>query len=332
MRKYLVIAASMSLIGVLAMPAGATVSLNYLGAFKCSPGVYDGDLAYCPSGNGGAGSLFVTDGSSTTRKELSEISLATPVNSTVPASLNSATTLHAYDCPIGMQGLTYSASDAKLYNARFSGNQGFTIGAINTDGTAETDNVAVEAWTTVTTGAGIVDTTAISGYDKLVVSNWNSAPNDVMMVAVNTSTGTKKTVLQYTTAHPRTSGGGVGTVWSAELIGSGADATLVVSDMISGVNTLLFYNLSDIVNAANLYDAQPYASLSVQDTICGTLTGSNAAKMFGLAYDSTHQVLYSVEGAYGSANYVHAWSVVPEPATLALLLAGGLIASRRRHA
>lgn len=50
------------MLGLLASPLSADVNINYLGAFKLpttggTNGVYAGDIAYYPSGNGGAGSI-----------------------------------------------------------------------------------------------------------------------------------------------------------------------------------------------------------------------------------------------------------------------------------
>lgn len=327
MRKYAVCAIGLLLIGLGMSSATAAVGLSYVGAFKAGANVWDGDLAYNPGGNGGAGSLFVTDGSPTGRKELNEVTVGIPSLDRVHPG--SATVLHSWDCPIGISGLTYSASDGNLYTSNGGGgSEVLSVGRINTDGTGENDNVVSTAWTSLSSVGGLIDTTSISGYDKIVVGTCNADPKDVLMYAVNTTTGAKKAIVKYDAAHLRPGfvSGSVN-ILSAELIQNGSDSAIVVSNKVGSDNTLMFYNLSDIVNATTPYDAVPYTTLTVQDKMLGS-----SGRLFGLAYDSMHKILYGAEGAYGQPTYIQAWSVVPEPATLCLLTLGGLAILRRRSA
>ncbi len=60
-RRLVVLSMLLALAGM-ACQASAAISLNYLGAFNTGmSSVYNGDLTYCPDGNGGAGSLVLVD-------------------------------------------------------------------------------------------------------------------------------------------------------------------------------------------------------------------------------------------------------------------------------
>ena len=82
---------------LLPMSASADITLTYLGAFKAfsaSNGVYDGGLTFYPSGNGGAGSLFISRGSTSGGgDEIWELTIPALVITTNVNSLNTATTL-----------------------------------------------------------------------------------------------------------------------------------------------------------------------------------------------------------------------------------------------
>ncbi len=113
-------------------------------------------------------------------------------------------------------------------------------------------------------------------------------------------------------------------------VDANGEQTIVVSgkDVNDGA-TLWFYNADDIVNAANLYDPQPYATLNIADEL---LVGTYLS---GMTYDPVGNVLYACEGSFQEPTVVHAWSVVvPEPITLALLAMGGVLGPgvRRRRA
>ncbi len=331
MSKGACVAIGLSLIALVAMPATATISLNYAGAFKCGfTAINGGDIAYYPAGNGGAGSLFISEGSSDTRKELSETTIPTLVVTNDPANLNVATTLNQWDESRTMAGLGY-ASDGKLYFSKAAANQGITIGSVNTDGTGLTSTDL--SWWGVDSGANydVIDNSLVSGYDKILLTQDNSV-HDPMLWAYNSSTSAKTKILKYDAAHLRTGYVSSDAFFGAALVPDGSDAVLILAGTTNNENTLWFYHASDIVNAANLYDPQPYATLSIQDKIFAPSNGYQHT-IYGLAYDSANNMLYATEGAYSEPDYVQAWSVVvPEPATLALLLCGGLALYRRRRA
>jgi len=339
MSKYRAVLVGLLLIGLTAMPATAAISLTYAGAFKCATGgtapvtgITEGGIAYYPAGNGGVGSLFITEGASSTRKELNEVAIPALVISNDPSALNVATTLNRWDESATMAGVTY-ASDGKLYHVRASGNQGFTIGSVNTDGTGFVATVAREDWTGVLQGTtfDLIDSPMISGYDKIVVAQ-DQSHKDLMMYAVNTSTAAKKQILQYDATHHRTGYSSTDLFYGAALVENGPDSALIVAGVLGGNNTLLFYNPGDIVNAVHTYDPQPYTTLSIQDRIFAPNNPNYPHKIWGLTYDSAHKMLYAIESQYSEPDYVHAW-LVPEPTTLALLLGGGLImVGRRRRA
>ncbi len=80
--------ATVVMIVALALPAlsqsvSADTGITYLGAFRAftgNPSVYNGNLAYYPSGNGGAGSLFISRGASPST--IYEITIPALVNTT----------------------------------------------------------------------------------------------------------------------------------------------------------------------------------------------------------------------------------------------------------
>jgi hypothetical protein len=338
MSKHRVVSVGLLLVGLTATPAMAAISLTYAGAFKCATGgtapvtgITEGGIAYYPSGNGGAGSLFITEGASSSRKELNEVTIPALVITSNPASLNTATTLNRWDEAATMPGVAY-ASDGMLYHVRSSGNQGFTIGSVNTDGTGFVATVAKEDWTAVMQGStfDLIDSSMVSGYDKIVVAQ-DQSHKDLMMYAVNTSTAAKKQILEYDATHHRTGYASTDLFYGAALVENGADSALVVAGVLGGNNTLLFYNPSDIVNAGHTYDPQPYATLSIQDKIFAPNNVNYPHTIWGLTYDSAHKMLYAIESQYSEPDYVQAW-LVPEPATLALLLCSGLMVYRRRRA
>ncbi len=323
-------AVGLLLAAAMSTPAIATISLDYAGAFKCGfTGINSGDIAYYPDGNGGAGSLFITEGASGTRKELNEVTIPALVATGNVADLNTATVLNSWDEGSLMPGLDYT-SDGKLCFAKPSGNQGFMVGTVNTDGTGQT-TLTTMSWMGVdqTVNFDVVDTPLVSGYDKIILAQDNNI-HDLKLFAFNSSTNAKTTILQYDSSHLRTGYVASDVFFGAAVVPDGDDSTLIVSGKTNGENTLWFYHASDIVNAVNKYDPQPYATLSIEDKIFAP--NGNAQTIYGLAYDSANNMLYATEGAYAEPNYVQAWSVVPEPATLALMLCGGLALYRRRRA
>lgn len=165
---------------------------------------------------------------------------------------------------------------------------------------------------------------------------------DLRITAVDTATWTTKPLLQYTTAHTRT-GALTGDVpMAATIIQNGSEQALVVQVESSSTaspacnNRLLFYNLSDIADnilaGHNLYDAQPYQTLDIQSRVFSPVSASYPHQVNGLAFDSVHNALYSLESQYSESNIISAWAVTPEPATLTLLALAGLsIVRHRRH-
>lgn len=336
MRTCRVVTVGLLLIGLAAVPASGAFSLDYAGAFQCAPngpgaivGIVEGDIAFYPGGDGGAGSLFISEGASDTRKELNEVSIPSLVISNDPMDLHTATTLNRWDLTRTMPSLALSGAD-KLYYARSSGNQGFLIGSVKTDGTGQATAVTLP-WTSVMQSANIsiLDSSAVAGFDKIVVAQ-NQSHFDLLVYAVNTTTAAKQQILAYTSANHRTGYSADDRFYGAALIPNDDDSILVLSGVLGGANTLLFYNLDDILTAPNLYSAQPFGALSIEDRIFAPANPNYPHRIYGLTYDSAGQTLYAFESAYGEPGYVHAWEVVPEPATLALLMACGWVACRRR--
>lgn len=97
-------------LGLLTLPAGAQSllqqsNLTYQGAFRVPHGTFGGStfdyggsaMAFNPSGNGGAGSLFIVGHAQ--HQMTAEISIPSPVNSSNVASLNVATILQNFADP-----------------------------------------------------------------------------------------------------------------------------------------------------------------------------------------------------------------------------------------
>ncbi len=332
------------IIGLLGPPASAAISLNYQGSFKAGvTGVYDGDLVYDPSLDGGNGGLVLSGDHSKQMFQLSIPALVQPTSFTGASlsELNVATRTSSASS-FSFWGLDYAA-DGSVYWASVDGgnNQGFIVGTINDDGTNKA-TLVTKNYQQMGAHAALVDTSYFAGYDKVVVGTAAGITGaaDLRMVAVNTSTGATQTIMQYTTASNRTDALAGDTPLAAVLLPDGGQDSLAVlvesakTDTPASANRILLYHLSDIadniVPGHNLSDAQPYQTIDLQ----GTVFSGNANYphgVFGLAFDSANNMLYTAESNYSEPDIISAYSVVPEPATLALLgLAGLSLIPRRR--
>ncbi len=314
--------------GLLAGPAMGDISLNYLGAFKTGlSGVYNGDLAYNPAGNGGQGSLFLSKSPTSTAKEIYELTIPALVNTTNINALNTATTLRSFDTSLNPEGLVLRSTDGRLYYGAVPGSSAQSFRSINTDGTGESA-ASTMSWGYVglditqvpdavaPAGKNLVGVGALYGACVQAIDPWNS-------------TVTPTPLIKYDNTHTMSGYDYSDTYQGIEYVSAGGQDAFVIAgkDNSAAAATFWFYRASDVFGAAHSYDAQPYQMVSVQDKM---FNGASVKELWGLTYDPTHQVIYGYEGAYQKPTIVHAWSVVPEPASLALALLGGLVAALRR--
>lgn len=323
--------------GLLAAPAMADINLSYLGAFKlasttATTNMYGGDIAYYPSGNGGAGSLFVSRGTANTGtgvKEIVEVPIPALVNTTDVNALNAATPLQGFDTAMNPAGMTWRSTDDKLYLTR-QNSTSLEVRSINRDGTGES---AMQTTTFASTGGDVFQVpdawaaTYAGGRNLVSVGGLYG----IRMQAIdpwNTPMAAPKGLVAYDATHPMTGYDYNDAFSGATWVTAGSESYVIVSgkDNSAGAATLWFYNASDIANATQTYQPQPFKTLVVQDKLFDAAGG--AKEIWGLTYDAQHQIVYGYEGAYQKPTVVHAWAV-PEPATMTLVLLGAVAAMRR---
>ncbi len=118
-------------------PASGDISLTYLGAFEVGSvtNVYGGGLTFYPSGNSGAGSLFISRKTTGGDAEIYEVAIPTLVNTTDITLLNSVTPLQGFDTSSNPRGLAWRSTDDKLYYS--TGGTSPVWRSIDRDGTNE---------------------------------------------------------------------------------------------------------------------------------------------------------------------------------------------------
>jgi hypothetical protein len=95
--------------------------------------------------------------------------------------------------------------------------------------------------------------------------------------------------------------------------------------------TLMLFDASTVSGSAATPD---YTFALTDDITNGAGWWYTSAIIHDLAWDDVNDVLYVLDTANGGGakgGNVHAFSLVPEPATLGLLAAAGLLAVRRRR-
>jgi len=320
-----VLAAISVFVGVLPAALSADVSLDYLGAFRSGlTGAYNGDLAFNAAGNNGAGSLFLSKSPTSTSKEIFEVTIPALVNTTNINALNTASVLRSFDTSDNPMGLTLRSTDSKLYYGAVPGASAQYFRSINTDGTGESvrNNMAwgyvgydltqvPDAWAPAG-GKNLVGVGALYGVCLQSVDAWNA-------------TVTPTALVKYDNVHTMTGYDYNDAFYGVEWVTVGGESYFLVAgkDNSESAATFWFFRASDIANAAHPYDPQPYKVVSVRDKMFMANDATNPTKeLWGLAYDAEHNVLYGYEGAYQKPTVVHAWAVVPEPATVALVVLG----------
>jgi len=330
MRPLLSVLVAIALVvGVLPGAVLADISLNYLGAFNSGlSGAYGGDVAYYPTGNGSSGSLFLSKSPTSTGKEVYELTIPALVDTRDVAALHTATMLQSFDTSDNPQGLVLRSTDGKLYYGSVPGASAQYFRSINTDGTGESarNNMAwgyvgydlaqvPDNWAPAG-GKNLVGVGAFYGVCLQSVDAWNA-------------TITPTALVKYDATHMMSGYDYNDQFYGGEWVTVGGESYFLVvgKDNSASAATFWFFKAADIAGAAHSYDPQPYETLSVQDKL---FNGTSAKELWGLAYDAQHQVLYGYEGAYQKPTIVHAWAVVPEPGTVALLVLGAAGIAMRR--
>ncbi len=315
--------------GVLPGAVSADISLSYLGAFKSGlSGAYNGDVAFNSSGNNGAGSLFLSKSPTSATKEIFELTIPALVNTTDINALNAATTLQSFDTSDNPMGLALRSTDAKLYYGAVPGSSAQYFRSINTDGTGESvrNNMAwgyvgydltqvPDNWAPAA-GKNLVGVGALYGVCLQSIDPWNA-------------TVTPTALVKYDNTHTMTGYDYNDAFYGTEWVTFGGESYFLVAgkDNSAGAATFWFFKAADIAGAAHSYDPQPYKTFSVEDKFFNPTTDK---ELWGLAYDAQHNRLYGYEGAYQKPTIVHAWELVPEPATAALLVLGTAVITLRR--
>ncbi len=314
-------------------PAGNNIDLTYLGAFEVASvsNVYGGDVTFYPSGNSGAGSLFVSRGSAGSGSEIYEVAIPTLVNTTDISLLNSVSPLQSFDASSSPKGLTYRSTDDRLYYS--TGGTNPIWRSINRDGTSES-TLQTTSWSYVGEGlCQIPDAWAssyadgknligIGGHYGICVRAGDPWNNPMASLTALVSYTSSDTMTDYDS-----NDGFAGVEWVSV---SGVDNIIVSgTDDSAAAATLYFYDPADIAGATNLYDPQPYKTVSVQDCLFSTDIGSES--LDGLAYDATNHILYGYEGGYAKPTVVHAWALstadTTAPSDVADLAAGDATSS-----
>jgi hypothetical protein len=337
------------LIACLCVSVQAAVDLQYLGAFR-SGSFWDGQLslAYNPNGNNGSGSLYVSGYGG----KIGEIGIPTPLISStyiaLPTAplLRSATTSPGYD----VQSLAYvqDASGTKLVYGAHAKGYGFsdtnvsnvqgpwTFSGINNNRVGHYMTTIDASWATTNTGGRYMGT----GWNYFSYgpgpSFYAFDPSLASPLAAGALVANTK-LLEYTTAHNVNDFNTADTWEGSAWIKAGSESALLIGGnkkMPDGTMqaSILFYDPADLAAVAagtkQAWEPQPYRMLSVQANM---LAGAAGSPIRDMTYDSVNNILYTSEYT-GSGQVFHAWQVTPEPTTLALLVASGLLLLRRRHA
>jgi hypothetical protein len=317
--------------------ASADITPTYVGAFKfLTKYVTNGGMAYDPEGNGGAGSLFLSDYYT---KKIYEIDMPAPVNSTDPAALNTGNILNQFTTSIQPYGLELRSTDGRLYVSYGTSGSGTPQWvSLNKDGTGESAVQSFGQWNSI--GYGLTEVpqdwadTYTGGVNLLTTSGDYGAGgcavdpyNDPM--ALNW-------LYRYGSGANIMTGYVYGDAYQGiQFVDNGDEMNIIVCGKYqAGDARLLFFHVSDIETYITSGGArpQPYQDLDMQSLM---LQGQN--NLFGLAYARTTEgnFLYSFTSGWTQDTYVYVWDlggqIVPEPMTASLLTLGIAVMRLRRR-
>jgi len=305
--------------------AHADLDLSYIGAFRAlagTPQVYGGGLAFYPLGDGGNGSLFVSDSPVGTGKEIFELNIPSLVISSDVNDLNLAATLQSFDVGTTPNGMVWRSTDGLLYvSSAASGSASVHYRYISTDGTGESTERSGPAWNEGGNGLTQLPDAWASGFAGgknlmmvgkrygprlAAVDPWNDPVSDLPLLVYQS--GHEVTDYDYNDAHH-----------AVQWVSVGGESNIIISgkDTSAAAATLWFCRTEDLESPVNLYDPQPYKIESVQSRLFA------GQELFGLAYDADNQILYGYEGGWNKVGVVHAWQVADDPPTAVADLAAG---------
>ncbi len=298
-----------------ALPAKADINLDYQGAFRALPAsayVYNGDMTFYAAGNGGAGSLLISDSPGGAHKEVFAVDIPAPKIVSNVSELNVANILYDFDT-MGATGMTYRSTDGRLYlSTTATGSAQMRFRSINPDGTGESTDRYAPNWQSG--GAGLAEAPAdwaatyAGGKNVLSVVNVYGA-RIVSVDPWNAPVSTPTTVIGYNNDHRMNGYDSQDKMEALAWVNVGGEANIIVGglDTSEAAATFWFFRVADIENAANAYDVQPYQVLSIQDQMLVT------NRIWGMTYDDASQTLYAYESSYGQPGIVHAWRIVDDP-------------------
>ncbi len=303
----LVVALSLLLCPV-AFGQGGEIELDYLGAvraFAGTPQIYGGGLAYYPAGNGGAGSVFLSDAPGS--PGIYELDIPAPVISSDIAGLNVATVLNSFAVSETAHSLAYRSTDDRLYYSNYPGVSAQYFRSINRDGTGESTRRSL-SWGYV--GRGLFQVpdgwTPAAGKNLLAVGDVRG----IRLASVdpwNDPMGKTDVIYYDTTAHQMPGYEYPDQYDSAERVSPGTTANIVVAgkDASTLKAKLYFYRVTDIENASSTWEPVPYKVVEVED-----LLFSGGHTLYGMAYDAGADILYGYEGNWDDPTVIHAWHTV----------------------
>ncbi len=327
----------------------ASIGLEYQGAFRT-----DGDdfryggqgLAHNAAGNGGAGSLYMLG----IYGQIGEMGIPTPVVASTVAELPVATTLWQ-PSTASYPGQDVVALEYHQGRLHFAHNFRNTTRE-QTHGSSAPDLTDFEGFFNLQG----VDPRRAGHYLASIPEDWAAAHAPGMTMTSGFGWGSYGRgpdlygyapdnlqgdpleapaikLLEYTSTNPWSLHDADDSWESSAWVTFGGEGAVLIggSKVTNGVreSAIVFYDTDDLAAVAagilEPWEPQPFQVLSVAEVMFDPTT-----TIYGMDYDSDSGTLYLTERVSSATVVVHSFSVVPEPASLALLALGAVAAVRRR--